>query len=59
MERIYGRRVRSQQGVGGRPEFQLGHLVTNSAKEQDAEKAVHEFRKRLKQAQLRRGRESF
>jgi hypothetical protein len=27
---------------------ELGHLVTNSAKEQDAEKAAHEFRKRLK-----------
>jgi hypothetical protein len=27
---------------------ELGHLVTNSPKEQDAEKAAHEFRKRLK-----------
>ena len=26
---------------------ELGHLVTNSAKEQDAEKAAHEFRRRL------------
>jgi hypothetical protein len=26
---------------------ELGHLVTNSPKEQDAEKAAHEFRKRL------------
>jgi hypothetical protein len=31
---------------------ELGHLVTNSAKEQDAEKAAHEFRKRLKQAHI-------
>jgi Zn-dependent peptidase ImmA (M78 family) len=29
---------------------ELGHLVTNSPKEQDAEKAAHEFRKRLKEA---------
>jgi hypothetical protein len=29
---------------------ELGHLVTNSAKEQDAERAAHEFRKRLKDA---------
>jgi hypothetical protein len=27
---------------------EMGHLVTNSSKEQDAEKAAHEFRKRLK-----------
>lgn len=27
---------------------ELGHLATNSAKEEDAEKAAHEFRKRLK-----------
>ena len=31
---------------------ELGHLVTNSAKEQDAEKAAHEFRKCLKQAHI-------
>jgi hypothetical protein len=31
---------------------ELGHLVTNSAKEQGAEKAAHEFRKRLKQAHI-------
>jgi hypothetical protein len=27
---------------------ELGHLVTNSSKEQDAEKAAHELRKRIK-----------
>ena len=27
---------------------ELGHLTTNSSKEEDAEKAAHEFRKRLK-----------
>lgn len=31
---------------------ELGHLLTNSAKEGDAEKAAHEFRKRLKDARL-------
>ena len=31
---------------------ELGHLVTNSLKEQDAEKAAHEFRKRLRSAGL-------
>jgi predicted aspartyl protease len=30
---------------------ELGHLATNSARENDAERAAHEFRKRLKQAQ--------
>jgi len=29
---------------------ELGHLLTNSLKEQDAEKAAKEFRKRLKEA---------
>jgi Zn-dependent peptidase ImmA (M78 family) len=29
---------------------ELGHLVTNSAKEEDAEKAAKEFRRRLKEA---------
>jgi hypothetical protein len=29
---------------------ELGHLSTNSASEHDAEKAAHEYRKRLKQA---------
>ena len=30
---------------------ELGHLVTNSAKEEDAERAAHEFRKRLRDLQ--------
>lgn len=29
---------------------ELGHLVTNSAKEEDAERAAREYRKRLKAA---------
>jgi hypothetical protein len=31
---------------------ELGHLASNSAREDDAEKAAHEYRKRLKQARL-------
>jgi hypothetical protein len=38
---------------------ELGHLATSSPREDDAEKAAHEYRKRLKQARLRRGRESL
>jgi hypothetical protein len=32
---------------------ELGHLATSSAKEEDAEKAAHEFRKRLKDERKR------
>ena len=32
---------------------ELGHLAKNSPKEEDAEKAAHEFRKRLKEAQTK------
>jgi len=31
---------------------ELGHLAKNSAREDDAEKAAHEYRKRLKQARI-------
>ena len=31
---------------------ELGHLATSSPREDDAEKAAHEFRKRLKQARI-------
>ena len=30
---------------------ELGHLATNSAKEEDAERSAHEFRRRLKHLQ--------
>jgi hypothetical protein len=40
------------QSLGYWLAHELGHLATNSAKEQDAEKAAHEFRKRLKQAHI-------
>lgn len=32
---------------------ELGHLAKNSSKEEDAEKAAHEFRKRLKEARAK------
>jgi hypothetical protein len=32
---------------------ELGHLVTNSAREDDAEKAAREYRKRLKEARIK------
>ncbi len=35
---------------------ELGHLVANSAKEEDAEKVAKEYRKRLKQARVPNGR---
>lgn len=31
---------------------ELGHLAKNNAREDDAEKAAHEYRKRLKQARI-------
>lgn len=37
--------------LGYRLAHELGHLVTNSAKEDDAERAAREFRKRLKDRQ--------
>ena len=35
---------------------ELGHLASNSAKEEDAERAAREFRKRLKQSLLAKSR---
>jgi hypothetical protein len=38
----------SDKSLGFRLAHELGHLAANSANEEDAEKAAHEFRKRLK-----------
>lgn len=45
-------RYLSEDWLGHWIAHELGHLATNSTKEENAEKAAHEFRKRLKQSFL-------
>lgn len=47
-------RYQSAEWLGYWIAHELGHLVTNSAKEEDAERAAREFRRRLKEP-LRQG----
>ncbi len=42
----------SDDSLGYWVAHELGHLAANSAKEEDAEKAAREYRKRLKQARI-------
>ncbi len=42
----------SDDSLGYWVAHELGHLAKNSAREDDAEKAAHEYRKRLKQARI-------
>ena len=44
-------RYQSEEWLGHWIAHELGHLVTNSAKEEDAERAAREFRKRLRDSQ--------
>jgi|SRR5437879_2322211 len=49
---IDGDRYVSDDSLGYWVAHELGHLAANSAKEEDAEKAAREYRKRLKQARI-------
>jgi hypothetical protein len=42
----------SDDSLGYWVAHELGHLAANSAKEEDAEKAAREYRKRLKKARI-------
>ena len=44
-------RYQGEEWLGHWIAHELGHLVTNSAKEEDAERTAREFRKRLRDAQ--------
>ena len=44
-------RYQGEEWLGYWIAHELGHLVTNSAKEEDAERAAREFRKRLRDSQ--------
>ena len=44
-------RYQGEKWLGHWIAHELGHLITNSAKEEDAEKAAREFRKRLRDPQ--------
>jgi hypothetical protein len=44
-------RCQGEKWLGYWIAHELGHLVTNSAKEEDAERAAREFRKRLRESQ--------
>jgi len=43
-------RYQNEEWLGYWMAHELGHLATDSVKEEDAERAAHEYRKRLKQA---------
>ena len=45
-------RYQGEEWLGHWIAHELGHLVTNSAKEEDAERAAREFRKRLTDSQV-------
>ena len=48
---IDNERYLGEEWLGHWIAHEIGHLVTNSAKEEDAERAAREFRKRLRDPQ--------
>jgi len=46
-------RYMGEEWLGYRMAHELGHLSSNNTKEEDAEKAAREYRKRLKQARIK------
>jgi len=53
---VDGDRYQNEDWLGYWMAHELGHLASNSTKEEDAEKAAREYRKRLKQSLLAKSR---